>query len=128
MQLTNEYRALQKLGRKLCFQQGVVDISMTKRILYKSADDATHEQAADMMMPATDISISRVVDAWHDLKVGYLRFCRGWASFWSPLQIVSNYSKLIQSHRLLQTPANSCKVAQSLAKPKRGCRIKTLGA
>jgi hypothetical protein len=70
LQLTNEYRALQKLGRKLCFHQGVVDVSMTKRVLFKSADGATHEQAADMMMPATDRTISRSVDAWHDLKVG----------------------------------------------------------
>ena len=44
---------------------------MTKRVLYKSADGATHEQAADMVMPATDRTISRIVDAWHDLKVGY---------------------------------------------------------
>ena len=70
LQLTNEYRALQKLGRKLCFQQGVVDVSMTKKIQYKSADGATHEQAADMIMPATDRTSSRVLDAWHDLKVG----------------------------------------------------------
>jgi hypothetical protein len=70
MQLTNEHRALQKLGSKLCLQQGVVDVSMIKKIMLKSADGATHEQAADMMMPATDRTIHRIVDAWHDLKVG----------------------------------------------------------
>ena len=70
-----------------------MDVSMTKRIVYKTADGATHEQAADMMLPATDRTISRIVDAWHDLKVGYLGICRGWARFRS-------------FYKLFQTPAN----------------------
>jgi hypothetical protein len=64
---------------------------MTKRILYKAADGATHEQAADMMLPATDRSISRIVDAWHNLKVG--EPCKVEQAFLTPSKFVKLQQK-----------------------------------
>jgi hypothetical protein len=80
LQLVHEFRLLLLLGRTLCHRQPGVSMTCTRLVQYRAAVDSISERQVDLIFPATERTVLRLMQAWWDRKVGLA----GW------LQVVSS--------------------------------------
>ena len=72
LQLIHEFRLLLLLGRTLCNSQSGVNMSMRCLVQYRAADGSIQERQVDLMFPATQRTVLRLVQAWWERKVSPL--------------------------------------------------------
>jgi hypothetical protein len=70
LQLVHEFRLLLLLGRTLCHRQPGFSITCTRLVQHRAADGSISERQVDLMFPATERTVLRLMQAWWDRKVG----------------------------------------------------------
>jgi hypothetical protein len=72
LQIVNEFRVALLVGRVLCFPVDSVGltVSLVRMIQYRDANDGSiAELQVNLLFPATERSVLRLVQAWWDAKV-----------------------------------------------------------
>jgi hypothetical protein len=70
LQLVQEFRLLLLLGRTLCHKQLGVSMTCTRLVQHRAADGSSSERQVDLMFPATERTVLRLMQAWWDRRVG----------------------------------------------------------
>jgi hypothetical protein len=70
LQLVQEFRLLLLLGRTLCHKHPGVSMTCTRLVQRRAADGSISERQVDLMFPATERTVLRLMQAWWDRKVG----------------------------------------------------------
>jgi hypothetical protein len=74
LQLVHEFRLLLLLGRTLCHKQPGVSMTCTRLVQHRAADAAIiSERQVDLVFPATERTVLRLMQAWWERKVGASR-------------------------------------------------------
>jgi hypothetical protein len=76
LQLVHEFRLLLLLGRTLCHRQPGVSMTCTCLVQHRAADGSINEHQVDLMFPATERTVLRLMQAWWDRKVSATGPCR----------------------------------------------------
>jgi hypothetical protein len=76
LQLVHEFRLLLLLGRTLCQRQPGVSMTCTRLVQHRAADGSISERQVDLMFPATERTVLRLMQAWWDRKVSASWPCR----------------------------------------------------
>jgi hypothetical protein len=67
LQLVHEFRLLLLLlGRTLCHRQPGVSMTCTRLVQHHAADGSISELQVDLMFPATELTVLRLMQAWWD--------------------------------------------------------------
>ncbi|WIA36341.1 hypothetical protein OEZ86_007661 [Tetradesmus obliquus] len=69
-QLVQEFRLLLLLGRTLCHKQPGVSMTCTRLVQHRAADGSISERQVDLMFPATERTVLRLMQAWWERKGG----------------------------------------------------------
>jgi hypothetical protein len=77
LQLVHEFRLLLLLlGRTLCHRQPGVSMTCSRLVQHRAADGSISERQVDLMFPATERTVLRLMQAWWDRKVSASWPCR----------------------------------------------------
>ncbi len=73
MQLTQEYRLLLLLARTLSWKHVNATANIKRTVQFRAEVGSIRDQQVDLVFPATEHTVLRLVQTWWDFKVGLCR-------------------------------------------------------